>query len=284
MCRHADRTRRFCYVFDVEVIALFVVTGGIFVAAIARPALAKRRRTTALDQIASYLGGLHGGASATGKSQGVAVTFSFATRGGGSSSESWTEIDVEVPRGYPLTLHLRRHAWRDKAHIASGDMVDVELGDPAFDQAFLIEGAPADVVRQLFDLETRNVLAAHKRVELDTLDEGGHRRLRLAIRGWLEDPAIAKASIDAVARIAAAVRDAHAELESSTSMSAQGSPYRPMLDDRPARDRAAAHADEVACVEGARGERLERRRRLTLILVLLFAAFCILLSVYGNNG
>ena len=39
-------------------------------------------------------------------------------------------------------------------------MVDVVLGDPAFDGDFLVEAAPAVVVKQLLDAPTRRFLEA----------------------------------------------------------------------------------------------------------------------------
>ena len=246
--------------------------GGFIMWAVAASLRQAERRKTTLGQIAEHLRGSHDASTASGKSHGVAVTFRFESRGSGSNSESWTEIDVEVPRAYPLSLHVRHHGSSDRASIASGEMVDVQLGDAAFDEAFLVEAAPADVVRILLDHDARGLLAAHPRVELDTVDVGERRVLRLAILGWVEQTATATAAIGAVARIATRVREAFAAVDRTIAVQDKGAPYRPMLDDQPVRDAEAARSHEVTAVEAIRTARLARGNSLAgLVLVTLIA-------------
>ena len=257
---------------------MVMVLGGFLAWAIAAGGRQAEQRKTALGQIADHLRGSHDGSSASGESHGVAVTFRYATRGSGSSSESWTEIDAEVPRAYPLSIHVRRHAWRDRARIASGEMIDIQLGDAAFDDAFLVEAAPADVVRLLLDQAARSFLAAQPRVELDTVEVGGRRVLRLSLHGWIEQVPAATAAIAAAAQIGARVREAYAAVDRS-AVQEQGSPYRPMLDDQPARDAAAARSHEVATVEAIRTARIESGKIVAgvvfaTILFIMLAALC----------
>ena len=252
---------------------LFLVGGGGVTWAVTAANRRERRRDTVLGQIAAHLGGQAQGASAIGKIDGVAIVVRFGTRGSGSDTQPWTEIDVEVPRSYPLAIYLRRHAWLDKGRIERGDMIDVQLGDPAFDGAFLVEAAPEDVARALLDASARSFLSAHGRPELETVAEGELRYLRFAVPGWLEDMATMATAIDQVARIGARVRTAYADVERASPAQVGGSPYRPELVEQPARDASAARAAEVAALEALRATRAGRQ---TVMVVLLMVAIAII--------
>lgn len=216
-----------------------------------RAVRAQVQRMAALPQIAAHLHGTHDVASAAGSLHGVAVRFHFDDRGLGSSVEHWTLIEAELPASYPLAIHVRPHGWTDRALRARGEMVDVKLGDAAFDAAFLVEAAPEDVARQLLDAGARGLLLSHRRAELDTVSDESKRVLRLALRGWLEDPGAALHAIEHVARIAAQVRAAYAETQPAQSAQLTGAPYRPQLDEPPPRDAAG----EVAALDAQRTRR-----------------------------
>ena len=72
-------------------------------------------------------------------------------------------------------------------------MVDVEIGDPAFDRAFLVEAAPAQIARILLDSSVRRLLASHHAVSLTTESPGGRSVVRLSVRTWLSHDALASA-------------------------------------------------------------------------------------------
>src|ERR1700733_8274422 len=238
-----------------EAVIIVVAMVGLMAWAFAAASGKKQARITALGELAKYLQGTHDGSHAAGSGRGLPITYRYETRGSGSSSESWTEIDATIPAAYPLAIHVRRHAWRDRAHIEAQAMVDVEVGDPEFDRAFLIEAARADVVKILLDADARRLLSAHHNVELDTISIVDRRILRFAVRGWIEDVAIATAAIDGVARLGAHIRDAFAAADAATPAVDGGSPYRPMLDDAPSRDAAVARSEEGAKVEAVRSAR-----------------------------
>lgn len=191
--------------------------------------------------------------AALGTRHGVAVTYRFESRGSGSNTESWTEVDAEIPAAYPLILHVYRQRRSDQAKIDRNELVDVQLGDPVFDPLFVIESAPTDVVRLLIDPATRGFLVSHSQIELDTVTRGQHRLLRLAIRGWREHRDEAEAAIETCTRMASRVREAFAATEPPAQ--AQGSPYRPMVDAQRERDAADARAREIAHVEATRAQR-----------------------------
>lgn len=222
--------------------------------------LDRRSRKILLQHVAARLGGEQDSSvSAWGGALGPYATVSFVNRRGGRAAPAWTEIDVELPRRYPLTLHVRRHESGDRAAIARGAMVDVEVGDAAFDDAFLVEAAPADVVRHLLTPAVRRYLTGSRRVELLTPpDREGI--LQLALKGWDVQLFEVDEALDLAIEIAASVRDAFAEVEAETPAvpAGAGSPFRQELDDRPAREAQARREDEVARVADLRPAREAR--------------------------
>jgi hypothetical protein len=258
----------------VQIVLLLVVAcgGGGVAWAIAAASRRRERRNTALHQIAAHFAGDAQGAVASGRLHGIPVMFRFTTHGSGSNARPWTEIDVEVPASYPLAIHLRRHAWLDKGRIARGDMIDLQLGDPAFDEAFLVEAAPEDIARGLLDAGARSFLLAHGRIELDTVSEGDLRFLRFALQGWIEDVPAATLAIDHAVRFGARVREAYAAADSAVPVRVGGAPYRPALDAQPMRDASAARVAEVAALEALRAA---RARRHTVMVVAIMVAILI---------
>jgi hypothetical protein len=219
---------------------------GLLVWAAATSSAARQRRDDLLTLLAGELNGRRDSNTAYGTLGGSAVAYRFETYGAGSSSEYWMEVDVQIPHAYPLELHVRRHGRHDASLIARGDMIDVEIGDPAFDPLFLVEAAPSDVARILLDPEARGFLASRSSGQLDTLvREDGARVLRFAARGWTEDVAAAKTELAAIARLGTRIREAFALADQAHAPVDRGSPYRPEIDDSRAREAAAARTKEI---------------------------------------
>jgi len=212
-----------------------------------------------LRGIARWLDGTHSRYDrvAHGKRRGVPAAVRFALRGTGyersSSDRRWTEVDVQLPPGYALSLYVRRHEWTDQHQIERRRMLDIELGDPDFDRQFLIEAAPAQIVRSLLDPSIRRLLASYAAVSLTTELMDGRSVLRLAVTPWLNHDAIT-AAVDALVDFGGGLRDAHAALEAA-ALCNSGSPYRPRLDGAQIDAQRAALADEVALVAGLRVNR-----------------------------
>jgi hypothetical protein len=225
-------------------------------------------------------GGVWGAAcgEAWGSALGAPTRVRFATRGHGTNDDAvrWTEIDVELPR-YPLALYLRRHGWLDALQVARGAMVDLTLGDAAFDAAFLVEAAPADVARKLLDAKARAALASYDCVELTTEQAAAGPVLRLAIRGWLEDGDAALAAAQLAVTMVRRVRQAYAEVEDEAPLAAVGAPFRPALDDGPARRAAADREAEVARLAGLRAARTVRFHRLFAAMLIASCALSALI-------
>lgn len=231
-------------------------------------ALAQRsKRQGQLAQLAASLGGQAGSNDVRGALDGVGVHLQFTTRGSGSSSTQWTYVDCALPPGYPLSLHVEEHGWFDRGKIERGDMVDVEVGHPAFDQKFRVEAAPADVVRRLLTPEVCEFLLRQRRAELETKDGG----LRLAVRGWLDEIGAAQEAIAMTAAVARGVRAAHHAADAELPRPIVGDAYRGFADDAPVRAAQAARADEVAKVEALRRQRSLTQTLVAVGIVLLVA-------------
>jgi hypothetical protein len=77
----------------------------------------------------------------------------------GSSTMRGTEARAAVPEG--LVLWVRQRTKRCERWLKEGLAVDIRVGDEQFDAAFMVEGAPAWMARELFgDEEIRRGLLA----------------------------------------------------------------------------------------------------------------------------
>lgn len=233
-----------------EVVVLSI---GLIVSLFRAKPTTERRIEGKVLRIADALYGEQHGLAAIGRRRGHRVLYRFAHGTFGRSSELWTEVIVELPKHYPLELHLRRQLPRDRKRIDHGELIDVEVGDPAFDPQFLVEAAPADVTRVLLDPEVRGYLLSHGQVRVDTTTLDGRSVLQLAIPDWRDDLAEALAAIDATVRIAERVRDAFAAVDAPPV--ATGSPFRTELDDQDARAAERARDEEIAALRALRARR-----------------------------
>jgi hypothetical protein len=219
-----------------------------------------------------------GDSSAKGRRHGLQVTFHLTTRGSGSGAEAWTEIDVIRP-ATSLVLELRperRHERRLKARALT---VDVETGDPAFDEAFLVEAAPSDVALALLDADVRARLLALAPVAIAPANAW----LRLEKRGWIEEPERVVEAIDLAATIAARIPAAFAAADAALQRPA-GTPYRPQVDAGETRAAKARRDEEIAELRARKDRRREWERRNMFLYgaaVLVFVAAAVLLNVLG---
>lgn len=247
----------------------------IAIAIVAFAAYQGRGRRNVLAELARAMGGQATSNSAAGTYARVATRLAFESRGTGSTSENWTYVDCALPPGYPFTLHLERHGWFDAGKIERGEMIDVVVGDPPFDERFRIEGAPAEVVRRVLTAPVRAYLMAQARVEV--VMKGA--LLRLAVRGWLDEVATARAAIDCATAIAGGVRDASLALDAELPLAHDGPAYRAIASDAPLQEARAARAAEVAKVDVVRAGRLARQRLMVWgVLIAIFVAFMAMMS------
>ncbi len=248
----------------MEVIGVVVVL--VIAAIIALSLRSAGKRRDALAGLARALGGHSFSNGAEGVFEGVATRLEFETRGSGSSSESWTYIHCQLPTGYPFTLHVAKHGWLDSNGSPRDGVADLQFGDEAFDKRYRVEGAPTDVVRRVLTPEARVYLLVEGNAELMTEDG----RLRLAVRGWLEDWSKSGPALTCVARIAAAVRQATLSVEAETPMVQAADVYRGIPSDAPLQQARAARAAEVQHVEASLAGRAQRLKTLQVVIVVVF--------------
>lgn len=226
---------------------------------------AQREKKRVLRELAAALGGTVEGDLVRAAVDGVSVSVHLTSRSSGKHSQPWTYVEAALPPGYPLTIYLRDHAWRDDVKIKRGDMVDVVIGDAVFDARFLVEGAPEAIVRPLLDEPLRTLLLRHEGCDLAT--EGGV--IRLAIEGHLERAAAATPLVEAMTRLSRSVRDRSAEADRDVPLATTGDVYRGAIDDRPLQAARSARGDEVARVAALREHRAAKGAAIVVILAIV---------------
>ena len=244
--------------------------------------LDRRERETVvrdLTAIADLVGGHVKELVVDASLSGVGVALRLTARGSGKQRQLWTEIDVALPPKYPLTMLVRRHTFRDDSKITRGEMVDIKLGDRAFDDAFLVEAAPADVMKNLLDEPVRRLLLlAFEAPTLETIPD--EATLRFATHGWLRDPARAVEAMQTLASVGARVRRAYAAADEAIPARIEGGPFRETIDDAPKQDAQHARVEEVRRVEQVRADRVHNERLLAAVLVIggaVLIAFLVML-------
>jgi len=222
-------------------------------------------RKTRLQKVAAQIGGTASSAGLVGKHLGVDVTLELGSRGSGKNRSSWTFVEAVLPPGYPFSMHLRRHGWFDEGKIAAGNMVDVQLGDPELDAAFLIEAAPAALICRLLDADARAFLRQHQHADVST----DAIELRLAVPGWEHPEEVILQALTFVARIAGGIREATAALDAEVPAAASGPVFREHPDDRPLQEARAARVAEVAKLNQVQKERASREQSFYVVLLVL---------------
>lgn len=145
------------------------------------------------------------------------------------------EIELAISRR-PLELRITPRNPPRRA-VERGDAIDIEVGDAAFDTLFHVEGAPADVVRVLFDEEvTRRWLISLPEPELTTVRVDDERVARLRIATW-NDGVILNA-IFQLGRLVSRIDEAYEVADAVHTH--HGSPYRNEITPRARIDAARA--------------------------------------------
>jgi len=247
---------------------LLVVVGVMgFLALIAGVAM-KPRADARLFELAKSLGGhVTGSNSIAGTCGQVRIGYALTSTGAGSSTEQWTEISAEIPASYPLAIYLRRQGWLDRAKIDKGELVDVEVGDAAFDARFLVEAAPAAAISRLLDDQARRFLMKLGNATLRTAETAHGRQLVLSISGWSNDPVLAGRRVDELARIASRVHQVFEELNREAPIDMAGAPFREMPVQRENPHTPDHQRAEVVRLERQRASRLAHQRMLAFALL-----------------
>ncbi len=152
------------------------------------------------------------------------ITFALKLSEEGSITKQWTEACAPAPEGLVLWIRPARRAYDPlfdrillKWEIKKGITVRHLAGDPRFDAAFLVEGAPRQVVRELFsDEEIRKGLlelsVAYDRPDirhgegplyLEPMLSASEGRLSIHLPRWIEDAEQASLLVRTTVRLAA---------------------------------------------------------------------------------
>jgi hypothetical protein len=195
-------------------------------------------RGTTVLQLSELLGGGYdlGGGVAWGSAMGLHVVVTFGDGGRPNLPERWTQIVVTLPQDIPLFLHVRPRPPEDAPAGA------LSFAATPFEQLFLVEGAPSDVVRYLLDDELRAALLL-RRGEVELTAESGS--LTLSCHGWLEEIARTRSAIELAAWIANRIPEAYDAAERGAHVNLHGAPYRAEYDAFLAERTSASRQDEV---------------------------------------
>lgn len=103
-----------------------------------------------------------GVSSVTGTIQGRPVRYAVSGVDFDRSQRKWlTTASASLPPGAALLeMHLTPQTSRDPDLVARGLEIDVTVGEPLFDAAFVVEAAPAETARAVLDPKTRSTLRA----------------------------------------------------------------------------------------------------------------------------
>lgn len=161
--------------------------------------------------------------------------------------------------------------------MRDGLAVDIQLGDPEFDEKYLVEGAPAAIATRVLDPAVRRKLLLDEPNEVETRPFG----VLVARKGWREAPADIQSFVDLAVSIAQNIAPAIAEsrkAEAPPPESAYRGPSVSAADherwEAAKRDLAARQAAEVAALAATRARRTAAQGRnaaIAVAFILLFA-------------
>ena len=159
---------------------LFVL---LFVAYVVYSIRASRKRKAKFAACAERLGiqGFkHTAGSMSGTVRGLALDVKFVS--GSKNTPAHTTIDVACSP-CPVLLHLRLQTDAEVQSVKKGEAIDLTIGDPQLDAAWIIEGAPPErVLRILEDPSLRARLVAFSQSDTPSIqiDDG---KVHLYLRG-----------------------------------------------------------------------------------------------------
>jgi len=136
-----------------------------------------------------------------GRFGGRDVEVRFVDRGVGSTRDPFTEVWLlGAAVRDDLRVHVIPQTQADVDEIAHGRGTDVLVGERAFDEAFFVEAAPADVVVRLFDPAIRERMIALRPLGVHTHEDG----LLLEKSGW-QDGLTIRGLVELGARLVEAI-------------------------------------------------------------------------------
>lgn len=154
----------------VEVVLTIVLLGGgplFFAALVLVVSSTNRQRRETLVAALRELDATHVRARQFGLDAVVrGVPVRWDVLGGGRGNAVHTMCSVRLEQAPHFLMELRRQTGDELEQVRAGRAIDVVVGDPAFDDAFIVEAAPADVAKKLLDADTRRGLLAMQPLRL----------------------------------------------------------------------------------------------------------------------
>jgi hypothetical protein len=178
----------------------------------------------------------------------------------GPSTHCRVRLPAEAP---PFAMDVRPRTAAEERALERGDAIDLDLGDEPFDRAFVVEAAPADVIRVLVDGATRAALLSLRPCRF-ALDAGD---LHLSKPGtWTAPPDVAR-----IVRLCLDVRERAGRLPVEMARHHELAGYRGAMTTAAARQRDLARAaSEIDAVKAVRRSRRQSASATVGIAVLGF--------------
>jgi len=118
----------------------------------------QKKVDAAWRSVAQQHGLSYSGHEISGAKYGQPVRVCKVSRGSGDSKQTYTVVSAKLITPMDIGLNLRRHGLLNELFHGA---VDIEVGDPGFDAAFLVSGDEPHRVRALLTPELRQLLAHH---------------------------------------------------------------------------------------------------------------------------
>jgi hypothetical protein len=184
------------------------------------------------------------------------LDFRYELTSGGRGKQHATSFAIALPADLPpLEMELRPQTRIELVHLEHGRAIDVELGDDQFDDAFIVEVAPAELARELLEPRARSTLLGLSPCRV-TVSNG---RLVLQKNGYLEEPGEVKRVVEICTDLASRLGTMKARLAEKQLEASREDPSAGYRGASPDAVRALAAvprgAEEIAAVREAREKR-----------------------------
>lgn len=233
-----------------NVVFLFVVLG--LIAWGIQGAQARAAMFVAAGKKLGVVGLKHSAGSLQGTVRGLGLDVMFVS--GSKTEQASTKVQVTFSP-CALMLHLRKQTIAEERAVRAGDAVDLTIGDPEFDAAWIVEGAPAErVTRLLSDPVLRRSLLAFSELDSPSISiEDGKVHLHKDGQD-IDGNTILTERIELALAVAEAVVDESETPLAGAEVDPAGSDYRSVrtVDTRPA---GAAKIAELKRLRAARARK-----------------------------
>ena len=186
----------------------------------------------------------------------------FEVEQGGKNSPSYTTVAIPAPPGIAFEMHLSEQTPRALRLVEQGLEIDVNVGDPSFDDRVIVEAAPSRMAVAVLDASLRERILAQMPCTVSVA--GGTILLRK--RGKLTSIPVVQELVDLVSTVDAMISAVALELAAQQpGMAAQD--YRGGYGEAGAALRDAGAERELAHLREVRARQAARQRRFQLLVL-----------------